>query len=445
MLGAHGLAVCAVCKRSEYLARALFFFARRLRAARENLAAARRIARTQCVVRPIDGHAADVRDHRDLGGAVEERIEQRVARLRDDVLDRRIVLLDEGRRKLVRACRHGKAHLPLGALLLIVLGRRCRCFLARLSLGLFGLFRGRRRGRLRDVEERNATPVEGNLELLVGNPVADVDAIDGAHEIDADQILRIEREKMLDANSPPCAERQTLEVLALHEEVGHIVSLELGRHRLVADCETADLRRGVRISLDQHRRDPERACDVVESKARVIHGQQALGIDFERQKIANRVFVFGSVEPMERGPAGIRTRLRRCIELAFEIGDELRLGDGIRSGLARRRHHARTELPHDLFPNHRIARHVADVHAVEVKPREERHGRRRLLVVALDAVGFDEMLGRDPSAAGGGRGLLRARGKPEAKRHGGCAAGSRNYSHMLPRFARIYPGRPRTR
>jgi hypothetical protein len=43
----------------------------------------------------IDADAADVRDQRDLGCAVEQRIEQRVARLLHDVFDQAVITLDE--------------------------------------------------------------------------------------------------------------------------------------------------------------------------------------------------------------------------------------------------------------------------------------------------------------------------------------------------------------
>jgi hypothetical protein len=126
------------------------------------------------------------------------------------------------------------------------------------------------RRRLRDIEQRDAPAIERDFELLVRNAVADVDAVDGAHQVNVDQILRVERKEVLDSQATARAERQAREVLRLHQEVRRVVRCLLGRHVGVADCEPRDARRRIRITFDEHGRDAERAGDVVETEAGIV-------------------------------------------------------------------------------------------------------------------------------------------------------------------------------
>ena len=121
----------------------------------------------------------------------------------------------------------------------------------------------------------------------------------------------------------------------LHQEIRHVVRLLLGRHADVADREPRDARRRVRITLDEHRRDAERARDVVEAEAGIVAGQELLRVDVEREQIVNRVLVLRAIQPMQGRPARIRVARRELVERAFEIGDE-------RLALAPRRDAARS-------------------------------------------------------------------------------------------------------
>ena len=102
-----------------------------------------------------------------------------------------------------------------------------------------------------------------------------------------------------------------------------------------AHGQAADLARGRQVLLEQRRRDAQHAGDVVEPVALIVGGQQIGDVDFEVEQVANRVAVFGPVQPMDRLDAGIgccRAWRRACLERddeRFSVGSS---GRGIPCG-----------------------------------------------------------------------------------------------------------------
>ena len=258
--------------------------------------------------------------------------------------------------------------------------------------------------------------------------------VDRAHEVDRDRVFRVDRKEVLDPEPAASAIRQAIDVLGLHQEVRHVVRLLLGGHLRIADGEAADRRGRVRVALDQHGRDSERAGDVVEPEARVVAGQKLLRVDVQREQIADGVRVFRAVQPVQRRPAGIRRACGEPIELGLEVRDELLLLLLVRPRFARRRHHARPELAHDLLPLLGRSSDLVDVQAVEVEPGEQRARALGLLAMALVARALEERMRR--------RRRLRA-GGPRHTEETDCNGGSSRRtiehgesSHRSPKHAR---------
>ena len=166
-------------------------------------------------IRPVDADAADVRDQRTSGVPLNSGSSSVLLGCCTTSSIRPWFFLMKAAAEHVRTRVDGNAHFPLSRLPsprsrpLAAAGPRRRFGLApraaRLGLRLLRFFvglRGRLRRRLRDVEQRDAPAVERDLELLVRHAVADVDAVDGAHQVDADEVLRVEREEVLDAQPP---------------------------------------------------------------------------------------------------------------------------------------------------------------------------------------------------------------------------------------------------
>ena len=57
--------------------------------------------------------------------------------------------------------------------------------------------------------------------------------------------------------------------------------------------------------------------------ASLSFGRNALGVDVEREQVADRVAVLGAVQAMQRLAAGVRVRGGGSVELLLEVGDEL--------------------------------------------------------------------------------------------------------------------------
>ena len=160
--------------------------------------------------------------------------------------------------------------------------------------------------------------------------------------------------------------------------------------------------------------------------ARLVGWQQRGDIDIEREEIADRVLVFGSIEPPERlGSPGIRMGCRSAVERCLEGGDHGIVGGFVGPFLSDRRHLAGAEFPDDLLPHLRMRRDSLRRNNVE---RETRLF--VVLVMTRQAVLLNNRkLGRGNRRGAGGRLVC-------AHRERG-AAGSNETSHRDPPR---YPG-----
>ena len=138
-------------------------------------------------------------------------------------------------------------------------------------------------------------------------------------------VLGVDGEIVRELGAAARAERHAGQMLVLRQVAGDEVLLLPVGHRRVADREPADLAGGGDVALEQHRRDAERARDVVEAVARVVGRQERRRIDLEREQVADRVRVLGAVHAMQRRAARVRLGSRMRVELALEIREELRL------------------------------------------------------------------------------------------------------------------------
>ncbi len=138
-----------------------------------------------------------------------------------------------------------------------------------------------------------------------------------------------------------------------------------GRLIRVANRERGDFEGGREIVLLERWRDAEHIGHVVEAEGRIVGGQERLSIDIEREQIADGVGVFGPIEAVETGPAGIRGPGGGLIELRFEIRRRFVIGRQRRPGRARGRHGSGTQLLDDFFPELRVSGGVREIFGVE--------------------------------------------------------------------------------
>ena len=89
--------------------------------------------------------------------------------------------------------------------------------------------------------------------------------------------------------------------------------------RGIADGETADVGRGGQIFLQQHRRHRQHVADVVKAVSRIVGGEKRCGIDLERNQVANRVGILGTIQPVGRRAAGIGFGFGSSIEGRFQV------------------------------------------------------------------------------------------------------------------------------
>ncbi len=163
-------------------------------------------------------------------------------------------------------------------------------------------------------------------------------------------VFRVEREDVMDQHSAACAERQSVDVPILRQprwrRIGHL----RGRHRLVADRKAADLHRRGDIALNERRRHGERFRKIVEALTRSVGRQQDVHVDVEREQVADRVGVFGAVQPMQRRCDEGRVGIDGLVEPLLELRREAIEGRALRATSAARRHHAGADLLDDLLP-----------------------------------------------------------------------------------------------
>jgi hypothetical protein len=107
---------------------------------------------------------------------------------------------------------------------------------------------------------------------------------------------------------------------------------------------------GRQVLFEQERRGREHIADVVESIADVVRRKIVGRSEVDSHEVANRVVVFGPVEPAKRHPADIGLAAIDGRENSFDaVGQAIDLiGRGTRPLL--RRHLARADHVHHVFP-----------------------------------------------------------------------------------------------
>ncbi len=231
----------------------------------------------------------------------------------------------------------------------------------------------------------------------------------GAGELDAEVVARVLREEVLDVQAATGAEGQRLDPGVLRQVLGRLVGVGGHGRGRAAHREPRDGAGGGEVALHERLRHAEDAADVVEAEARVVGGEEVVGVEVDGQQVAHGVAVLGAVEAVEGGGApGVAGGGPVGVELALEPVEEAVEVGGRGPGPPGRGHDAAPQLADDPLPLGRVAADVGEVEGVEGQPHraELPHERRRgaplavhrALVVAGDAVAVEQ------GAAGGGVG-----------------------------------------
>ena len=166
--------------------------------------------------------------------------------------------------------------------------------------------------------------VDGDVELMrLGRDALEPAACAALFGPHLEQVLAVCRKVVAQRDAAARSERQI--VADAHALIAIGRHEEGFRHRNASrPCERhlTDFRRRSQISLGQHRRERQGIGVVVESVAGDVVRQHRRGVDLEPEQIANRVAVFGAVEPRQRETARVRSRERRLVELGLEIRHE---------------------------------------------------------------------------------------------------------------------------
>ncbi len=135
------------------------------------------------------------------------------------------------------------------------------------------------------------------------------------------------------------------------------------------------------VTLDQHRRKREHVADVVEAVAGIVGGELGAGLDVERQQVANGVAVFGAIQAVNGGTAGIRMRRGGVVEFAAEPLGESERNLRLRVWQPGGRHLPGIYFTKNLFPGGGVFADVGGIQGLDGNARGF-----EFLVVAADAV-----------------------------------------------------------
>ena len=252
-----------------------------------------------------------------------------------------------------------------------------------------------------DRETADALAVHADVELVRPAEAAHV-AVLLLPQAEADDVLAVDREVVLDGDAPARSERQVVAdgAVLVHRAVDGI---DLGHraHARVAHDELADAPRRGQVALDQGRRDGQHLGDVVEALLLVVGREQRVGVDLEAEDVADGVGVLHPVEAVHGGPARVGILQARAVELGLEPMDEVAGCRGRGARPAGGRHRVRPQAADDVLPGGRVRLHVRDVQRVQRQP-----GRERAPVVAGHAVAVEEGPRLRGAGFGGGPGFV---------------------------------------
>ena len=142
--------------------------------------------------------------------------------------------------------------------------------------------------------------------------------------------------------------------------------------------------------FQQQRRNLQHVGDVVEPVALVVARQQFGDVDVQRQQIADRVGVFGAIQPVQRRAPGIHVAGRRAVERRLQPGRQPLQRVLIGTRHARRRHGPAMNFADHFFPHLGALANAVQAHFVE---REICDFER--LVVAHHAILIEQLALRD--------------------------------------------------
>ena len=217
-----------------------------------------------------------------------------------------------------------------------------------------------------------------------------------AHDVDRvapqarlDDVLAVDGEVVAHEHAAARAERQPFDVIGLRAVGRHAIGADGRRDVGVAHRGARDFPGGAQVAIHQRRIGAEHVGDVVEAVRLAVVRQECVGVDLEREQIADRVAVLGAVQAVQRFAAGVRVGGGGRVELIFEISDELGGRLFVRQRLAGRRHHAAAQFLDDGFPDLGVRADVGERHALE-----RQIARALGLVVAVGAVAVDDVFRR---------------------------------------------------
>ena len=230
---------------------------------------------------------------------------------------------------------------------------------------------------MRGIVHLDRLAVEGDVDRGAARDPAAAAAA-AAH---AEFVFGIQRKRVLNQHAAAGAERQPLDVTVLGQPARRRIGDLARGEGAIAHGLATDLHRRGDVPLDERGRDAQRLRDVVEAFARAIRGKQRRHVHVQREQVADRVGVFGPVQPVQRGGGEVRARHRGAIETGFELRGERVEDRALGAAGAARGHHPRSDLPDDLLPRLRVSADARDVQRVE-----RQSGGLQLLVVTRDAV-----------------------------------------------------------
>ncbi len=228
--------------------------------------------------------------------------------------------------------------------------------------------------------------VEAQLELLWAAHADDV-VVDLTPQTNPEGVLAVAREVVTHRQPAPRSEGQVfMHARVLFQESWHPVHLR-GRRRFrraIAHRHPADVPRRGEIAFEMRRRQRKACGHVVEPVFRFIRQQQRGGIDLQREQVANRVGVFGTIQTVSADASRLR----------IEIGGRVQRGlqpRGNRIGISHawprpvgRRHLARADLVENFLPGLRLPCQRRE----RVRTQAEATG-QRAIVMTRDTVRFD--------------------------------------------------------
>ena len=200
------------------------------------------------------------------------------------------------------------------------------------------------------VEQRHPLAIETHLELFALRGAAVLRAKIDFQEGELEEIFTIHGEIVFDHNSTAGSYRQPGNMVVLRKIAADFVGDRLCSDVGVANGQPADLRRRADVSFEQCGRGSQNVGDVIEAFAGIVGGQNCRDIDVNGEEIANRVGVFGTIQPVQGSRSRIRSLRSRLINGCFERRSKGIQRRPIRAGRAARRHQARAKLADYLFP-----------------------------------------------------------------------------------------------